>query len=206
MPTLTFYNLADEKKKKIIQAAKKEFSRVPMNEASIKNIVDEAGISRGSFYQYFDSKEDLLDYVFEDMGNFKDFIQNLFQQEKIDIFEVNKAIFDYFIELLYIQDNIDFAKKLFHNMKVSELDFLRIHQSQDECMSLKMEKFLDKIDRDKLRINSREDLERLNKILLFFMRGTLATSFSFPSKEEAKKEYYISLEMIKHAFEKEERK
>lgn len=60
MPKETFFNLAEEKKEKIINAAKKEFKRVPLEQASIKNIVEDAGIARGSFYQYFESKEDLM--------------------------------------------------------------------------------------------------------------------------------------------------
>lgn len=60
VPKETFFNLAEEKKEKIINAAKKEFKRVPLEQASIKNIVEDAGIARGSFYQYFESKEDLM--------------------------------------------------------------------------------------------------------------------------------------------------
>lgn len=63
MPKDTFLNLSEDKKNKIINAAKKEFARVPIEEASIKNIVEEAEIARGSFYQYFESKEDLLKYI-----------------------------------------------------------------------------------------------------------------------------------------------
>ena len=60
MPKETFLKLSKEKKEKIIKAAQKEFERVPIEEVSIKNIVENAEIARGSFYQYFESKEDLL--------------------------------------------------------------------------------------------------------------------------------------------------
>ena len=60
MPKETFLKLPEEKKQKIIKSAKEEFSRASIEEASIKNIVEKAEIARGSFYQYFDSKEDLL--------------------------------------------------------------------------------------------------------------------------------------------------
>lgn len=60
MPKETFLKLSNEKKEKIIKAAQKEFERVPIEEVSIKNIVENAEIARGSFYQYFESKEDLL--------------------------------------------------------------------------------------------------------------------------------------------------
>ena len=36
MPKDTFLNLSEDKKNKIINAAKKEFARVPIEEASIK--------------------------------------------------------------------------------------------------------------------------------------------------------------------------
>ena len=60
MPKETFLKLPEEKKNKIIKAAKKEFERAPFEQTSIKNIVEDAEIARGSFYQYFESKEDLL--------------------------------------------------------------------------------------------------------------------------------------------------
>lgn len=60
MPKETFLNLSKEKQNKILNAAKKEFERVSLEQALIKNIVEEAGIARGSFYQYFESKEDLM--------------------------------------------------------------------------------------------------------------------------------------------------
>ena len=65
MPKETFVKLPEEKKDKIIKAAKKEFARVPFEQTSIKNIVEDADIARGSFYQYFESKEDLLRVYFK---------------------------------------------------------------------------------------------------------------------------------------------
>ena len=65
MPKETFVKLPEEKKDKIIKAAKIEFARVPFEQTSIKNIVEDADIARGSFYQYFESKEDLLRVYFK---------------------------------------------------------------------------------------------------------------------------------------------
>src|SRR5690625_7384528 len=63
MPRLTFFNLPEHKKQTLLDAAKKEFSRVPLPEASVANIVKAAEIPRGSFYQYFEDKEDLYFYL-----------------------------------------------------------------------------------------------------------------------------------------------
>ena len=64
MPTDTFFHLPLDKQKRILSAAKKEFSRVPLKDASIANIIKDAEIPRGSFYQYFENKEDLYYYYF----------------------------------------------------------------------------------------------------------------------------------------------
>src|SRR5699024_1310411 len=63
VPKQTFFNLSKQKKETLVQAAKKEFSRVSLAEASISNIIKEAEIPRGSFYQYFEDKEDLYFYL-----------------------------------------------------------------------------------------------------------------------------------------------
>lgn len=69
MYTETFQNLSQQKKERIIHAALTEFSAHPFNEASITNIVKNADISRGSFYQYFDNKENLYQFLVADLYN-----------------------------------------------------------------------------------------------------------------------------------------
>ena len=58
MPTQTFFHLPKENKK-TNRGCENRVSRVPLKEASIANIVKLADIPRGSFYQYFEDKEDL---------------------------------------------------------------------------------------------------------------------------------------------------
>lgn len=67
MPTERFYRLPDEKKKVIRDAAAREFIRVPFEKVSINQIIQDADISRGSFYTYFEDKRDVLSFIFEDM-------------------------------------------------------------------------------------------------------------------------------------------
>ena len=63
MPTQRFLKLKEEKKQVILDAAVHEFSRVPYSSASINQIIKEADISRGSFYTYFEDKDDLMRYM-----------------------------------------------------------------------------------------------------------------------------------------------
>ena len=58
MPSDTFYNLKDDKKNRIISSLRKTFASKTIFEASVKEIVTDLNISRGSFYQYFDDIED----------------------------------------------------------------------------------------------------------------------------------------------------
>lgn len=73
MPTQRFLKLKEEKKQAILEAAVHEFSRVPYSSASINQIIKEADISRGSFYTYFEDKDDLMRYM---LRGFRDGCQN----------------------------------------------------------------------------------------------------------------------------------
>lgn len=55
-----------ETKERIFQAAKQILQKKGYEELSIKNICEEAGVSNGSFYHHFKTKDDLLSYYIED--------------------------------------------------------------------------------------------------------------------------------------------
>lgn len=63
MPTKVFFNLNQEKQDRIISVAIEEFSTYPLEEVSIKRIVEAASIARGSFYQYFEDIDDLFVFI-----------------------------------------------------------------------------------------------------------------------------------------------
>jgi len=65
MPKKTFQNLPDFKRDRIISVAAAEFAANPYEVASISNIVRQAGIAKGSFYQYFEDKKDLYCFLIE---------------------------------------------------------------------------------------------------------------------------------------------
>ncbi|NLY51524.1 MAG: TetR/AcrR family transcriptional regulator, partial [Firmicutes bacterium] len=63
MPKDTFFNLPEDKRQRIIDAAIDEFAHRSFHDARITAIVDAAGIAKGSFYQYFEDKKDLFKYI-----------------------------------------------------------------------------------------------------------------------------------------------
>lgn len=65
IPTQTFFNLDEDKKERILQAAVDEFAVNSYEHAKLSNIIRNANIPRGSLYQYFEDKFDLINYIFE---------------------------------------------------------------------------------------------------------------------------------------------
>ena len=55
-----------ETRTKIFQAAKRILQKQGYEQLSIKNICEEAGVSNGSFYHHFKTKDDLLSYYIEE--------------------------------------------------------------------------------------------------------------------------------------------
>ena len=56
----TFERLAEEKRQRILKAARREFIAYAYEKSSINRILEDAQIPKGSFYQYFDDKADLF--------------------------------------------------------------------------------------------------------------------------------------------------
>src|SRR5512146_1921013 len=62
-------NVSDERKSQIINAAEEVFTRKGFEEARMDDIAEETGLSKGTLYLYFKSKDDLilsiLDRIFQ---------------------------------------------------------------------------------------------------------------------------------------------
>jgi TetR/AcrR family transcriptional regulator len=61
----TFFNLPEEKQKRILETALEEFSEKGYEGASINLIVSRLSIAKGSIYQYFTDKKSLFLYIFD---------------------------------------------------------------------------------------------------------------------------------------------
>lgn len=65
MPRQRFYNLAPADRQRLLDVATRHFARRGFERASLNEILVEAGISKGSYYYYFDDKDDLFATVLE---------------------------------------------------------------------------------------------------------------------------------------------
>ena len=102
MPSSTFLNLPAEKQEKLLEAATREFSHRPFNEASINQIIKEAGIPRGSFYMYFQDKEALFRSLLQG------YVDQLFMLLEEFLLRNGGDIFQALLDLYdYVQAKID---------------------------------------------------------------------------------------------------
>lgn len=174
MPKSTFYNLNKEKREKIKKALKKEFTIHSFEKASISNMIEEANIPRGSFYQYFENKEDALKYIIEDfLDDEKEKIKELLIQNEGDIFLTTIDLYSYFVDKNYHEEEV----KLFQNI----INKLR-NENVNIYKNIKTKRFgnLKDIDKDNCYINTSllsiendEDIEYMLKILTCILRAEL---------------------------------
>ncbi len=65
MPKLTYFKLNEEKRTRIYNVLLKEFEDNFIKDVTIKHLVEELHIPRGSFYQYFESLNESYFYVLD---------------------------------------------------------------------------------------------------------------------------------------------
>ena len=96
MPKQTFFNLPPAKREAILNIAIREFAENDYRSASISRMVAEAGIAKGSFYQYFDDKQDLYRYLLELMMAEKQafFVDNPPPDDDSSVFDWLRYMFD----------------------------------------------------------------------------------------------------------------
>ena len=98
MPTATFFRLPEEKRTRLIEACWGELTRVRFTDVSINRIIAAARIPRGSFYQYFEDKEDPIRYLLEDMRQyFITQLRDILVEAKGDLFALPLMAYDRFI-------------------------------------------------------------------------------------------------------------
>ncbi len=206
MPTKTFFNLSKEKQSRLIAAAAEEFSRVSLNEASINNIIKKAEISRGSFYQYFEDKEDLYYYY---LGLLKRDTQvmllNSFKKADGDLFEGFKIFFPKILGLIMHKENSAFFKHLFLHMDYrtgTEVapDTIKHCGSKKESK----DRLREYINMEKLNLVEPEDFPILIKFMMSTLFGTVGEGFKEKkSQKEIISRFNKKLKWIEYGVKKD---
>jgi len=205
MPKQTFFQIPKEKQDTLIQAAKEEFSRVPLHEASIANIIKSAGIPRGSFYQYFEDKEDLFYYLTNELAqkNNERFI-TILQEKNGDLFESFIELFRIMIKHHRKQENRNFFKNVFLNMNY-KLENTLSDNVYNESKKKQYLSMLSLINRANLNIQDQEELHQVILIMKAITFQNLVQAFGRDlTNEESLKNYMEQIELLKRGIYKEE--
>ncbi|HLS09344.1 TetR family transcriptional regulator [Lentibacillus sp.] len=195
MPKQTFYNLPEEKKQTLIRAVEKEFSRVPLHDASITNIVKEADIPRGSFYQYFDDKEDAFFFLLDDLAEKrKEVFIRLLEKHHGDLIDAVRAFFQTAITEV---ENLNFMKNTFLNMTYKiEDSFLKAFSDRQNSEQFREVSSL--IDKRKLNLAGDKELFHVMQILTSVIVRNLVEKFARNlSDEEAMNHFTIQMKLLK---------
>lgn len=199
MPKSTFYNLNKDKKEKIKKAIRNEFSRNPFSKASISNIIEEAQIPRGSFYQYFDDKEDALKYILDEVAQKeRKKIIDILNRNSGDIFKTSIESFDYILNKNINEKEIQFLKNVVQEIKEENIDFQLPIRSNFKST---VEKW--NINTESLNIKSEEDLKYILRILFIVTKTQIMdVILKRISKEKARENLIKQIQILKEGMTK----
>ena len=172
MPKSTFYNLNNEKREKIKKALKNEFTRNTFEKASISNIIEEAQIPRGSFYQYFEDKEDALKYIIENfLNDEKKQIERLLIQNEGNIFSTTLDLYSYFVDKNYNESEIKLFQNIINKLRNENVNIFK------DIKQFKDLRDIDKtncyINTNMLNIENEKDIEYMLRIITCILRAEI---------------------------------
>jgi len=197
MPTRNFYNLDIDKQNSILESAKKEFSEKFYEDASINKIIKNINMPRGSFYLYFENKEDLYLYILElYLKEFKNILLDLLNQNNYDIFESFIGLYDYILNVNKVEKNL--VDKIFINMNSKRFEYAipKILKKEADGSIIN----LIKLNNDYI---NEENIGIIMSILMPILFINVSTTLSEPNNKELIKEFYIKqINIIKKGLER----
>lgn len=189
MPKRTFNRLDDDKKERVIRAAIEEFQAHGFEKAKIEAIAKNAGVAKGSIYQYFDDKKEL--FLYSATWALEYFMKIIDRQTPLEEMDV----YDYFLS--GSRERFELLKKepllVAFSMDIASGKYGRLAQEANSELNRIGEEYeLRLIANGKKRGTVRDDLD--DRVLLLFFQGVTgrfdmeimekAGSFAFEPTEE----------------------
>ena len=169
MPSTTFYNLPEEKRERLLSAARAEFARVPYEDASVNRIIRAAGIPRGSFYMYFTDKEELFRYLMDRYSAMlADWMGEQLDQSGGDLFAAFLALFDHVQANLQSRPVQELAAILSRNRQMKP--GLLLDGPGPQAV---LDRLRDRVDLSRLDLRTETDLAALFRLLAAAAIGSL---------------------------------
>ena len=122
MPTKHFEKLKTDRKNAIIKAGTREFATKDYADVSVRDIANQADISRGSFYLYFTDKEDCYLTVINAYKNrLEQDLLNIYVKAT-DVLDIVLQVFDYFTHLSSFEHGL--FEKISNNLSAEVQDLI----------------------------------------------------------------------------------
>lgn len=186
MPSKAYERLPHEKKRRILNAAFKEFSVKTIEHASVGSIAKNAGISRTTLYYYFTDINDIFMLVIDTiMNSFKESM-NYGENNQIDIFEGYYHFFKY-VASFKGTEREDFVKTIFSDMSLKLQKIITEPYIQFFVTNKSYVKNLEKLDYE-----SREEL--LDILFALFSLVTASINYYYNND--------IQFDIIDHKFKR----
>ena len=199
MPKSTFYNLPKEKQDKVLEAARKEFFRAEDGEILIKNIVVDAKIPRGSFYQYFEDKEDAIKYIIQKfILAEEELIGKILIDTNGDIFESAIKMYDYMVEELLKDNSFKLVRNILQELKKENFSIFDKNNKLGNKSQLN-----NLINKETLNLDNEEDLYYIMKIITIMTRTEAIEVISKKkTKDQGTEDLKRELEILKRGMKK----
>ena len=194
----TFYNLPYEKRKRITDAVIKEFMERPNEKVSINRIIKTAEISRGSFYQYFDDKVDLIEIItktmFEESSNKA---KELLKLSCGDLFVMYIKMFDYFGDYSSQKQTMKIMRNIVDSFKAND-DLVSEYLKNRFNIALSNNEIYLMVDRQNLKFQDNESVKCLIEILTQVLKNAIFDVFVAGSdREEVRERLIKKIDIIK---------
>ncbi len=195
MPKDTFFNLSKEKQKVIFDACVQEFSKNTFSLASINQIIKTASISRGSFYQYFNDKEDCYMYVLSEIAQVK---LDILKQSVVDSPEQSffKHIEDMIDQtLLWVKQEPDYYM-IGYWMDYDDSEFIQKLMAYNTQNMEYFKKMIQKDQQDGI-ISNNVDVDLLIRMILSINKDILMEGYRKKEFDLVKKQFMQMMQIIK---------
>lgn len=194
----TFYNLPEEKRQRIINAIMNEFSSSATEKVSINRIIKTANISRGSFYQYFDDKVDLVEVLVKTFADLSaEGGRKALEYSNGDIFYTYEKLFDIITDFGKDKKQKMILKNLMKNLRANDDLISEYLLNRFEGLA-PFRDFSNQFNRANLKYKSDEDIQCLSQILTQVLKNAIFDVFVVGMDcDKVRKNYLRKLEIIK---------
>lgn len=187
----TFCNLPEGKKQRVLNAIIKEFASADNDKVSINRIIKDANISRGSFYQYFDDKLDLVEVViryFIDLS-----IEDVHRAVAVsdgDIFYTFECVFDVIASFAEDEEKKSVIKMLLCNARATNnlISDYMVKRFKGIDSLLKTNK---SFSNKGYAFSQMEDMRYLQQILISVLKDEMLKFYLYDSELSAVKARYL---------------